>query len=88
MPLSFDNKPTKLQAGDILAMDIVNDMISLERDGKPLIRKGGQGDFFIALTDGVQIDEFVELLADSCDLDYQELGLERDIWRFRFIRYV
>ena len=91
MPLLFDGKPTTIQAGDVLVMDVDDATIHIERNGEPLaqVQEGQdvreEGWYFTQVAEGLHIEPLVQLVADAAGLKFEELRDGGNEYRFRFI---
>lgn len=76
---------TKLQAGDTMIVDTDDEMIRFIRDGEMLIAEGNHNEegYWMMPQDGSQISVIAQMIADLCDLSFEELK-GQDYSTFRF----
>lgn len=92
MPLLIGGKPTKIQVGDELVMDVDDGTIHIERNGEPLAHKQENRDvqeegwYFIQVEDSLNIEPLVQLVADAAGLMFEEVEeIKGSEYRFRFV---
>ena len=83
MPFLSNGQTTKLQSGDVMCVDIQNDMIFFKREGVPLIFS--EEKYWMMPSEGVQIAILAQIVADVCGLSLEKLGMVGDTWRFKFV---
>mgnify|MGYP001591175586 FL=1 len=86
MPLFHYGVTTQVQRGDRLIIGLVNESVRFSRGEESLLR--GNGDYWIGLTDGVQITTLAGLIADACGLSYREVDDEDDDGDFAVFEFI